>query len=1024
MANPVQTAQMIRLALGSLAADNAHHSFEHLCRHIAKRRIASNVLPATGPVSAGGDQGRDFETFCTYLTEELPFALGFLALASADVVVFACTIQRDGLRAKFEGDIKSICTQGTHVDRIYIFATESVPTRLRHDLQEWATQQYHVALEIIDGPALAEWLAEPELYWIAQEYLHLPAELSPQIEEAESGTQLPSWYVELRAYWQDASRQPVNLGDLFDLRHGLRHAIPPGPARADLAGWLALMTQLAERSPDAEVRLHAIYEIVAARIRGTADLRPAEPLIRQFIDDVQHSDDPTVLFNASVLIQFCMTAAGLGHTDIPMAEAVGWVPLLRRHVDQLMEQDWGPNTRAGLLQAAAHLALQIDYSDAEAAGSATLDDVDRLYDSLREAIEHGTLQAHLEPAPVIDLDAGMQHLASLVELLPTAPAYPIDVFSMTVDLLAPILRDHPLYRQVCDGLDRAVARQEGDAAAGDRCRQRAEALQKAGQLLDALREFHQAKINWFHGDTLYGTLRAMANIVDIYAELGMYLAAKKYALAMAALARGSADPSDRELVPMALFSAANMDHLAGAWIASAELATIAGQAHLNWAPDPHNLERHAYVTEAMKYQGFTVVIAEQTRPGFVPTIHDILRGGLFDGFTHPRATSAAAVPRTEQEWTGWLSDKAGAPFSDVGPHRTVAFHALGVRWTVHGRNEQDTVLALEDFTSSLQILLTEFASLDPVLIPQDVDIEIRVYQPSHRPTDTYLTRVDDGRRLWLLFLPVDGSTEEASTEEQERNDVLHLAFQVLIGNSLLAQQRFSDLMDQAARNGLFSNLEIGRPYRELALFRTRPVPPLAGPQCRPLANNRHPNPRAGAPSMQPRTGRGPGYSTEKAHAILAERYEILPISIKHTIPSLLSNPGVRDLFRELRNAGWKDWHLLNVVVNLTINHRLALRHGMITTDRAMQMADAFHAEALRAEQPNDPRIASEQITREGMEQGIRLVAVSSLHRWGLTLHHGTANSDAIMQVLAERYGFWKDDIAHPDPFQKLLALSN
>jgi hypothetical protein len=141
--------------------------------------------------------------------------------------------------------------------------------------------------------------------------------------------------------------------------------------------------------------------------------------------------------------------------------------------------------------------------------------MDRLYDSLTEAIEHGTLQTHLEPAPVIDLDAGMQHMASLVELLPAAPAYPIDAFAMIVDVLAPILRDHPLYRQVCDGMDSAVSRQEGDAAAGDRCRQRAEALRKAGRLLEALREFHQAKINWFHGDTLYGTLRAMASIADI-----------------------------------------------------------------------------------------------------------------------------------------------------------------------------------------------------------------------------------------------------------------------------------------------------------------------------------------------------------------------------------------------------------------------------------------------------------------------------------------------------------------------------
>jgi hypothetical protein len=224
---------MIRLALGTLAADNAHHQFEHLSRHLAKRRIASNILPATGPVSAGGDQGRDFETFRTYLAEKLPFAIGFVALASSDVVVFACTIQKDKLRGKFEDDIKSICTQGTHVDRIYIFATASVTTALRHDLQEWA-QEHRVAVEIVDEAALAEWLAEPDLYWIAQEYL----------------------------------------------------------PRADLTGWLTLMTRLAERTPYPDARLRAIYEIAAARVQGAAELRPADPLIRRFIDEVQRTDDP------------------------------------------------------------------------------------------------------------------------------------------------------------------------------------------------------------------------------------------------------------------------------------------------------------------------------------------------------------------------------------------------------------------------------------------------------------------------------------------------------------------------------------------------------------------------------------------------------------------------------------------------------------------------------------------------------------------------------------------------------------
>ncbi len=109
------------------------------------------------------------------------------------------------------------------------------------------------------------------------------------------------------------------------------------------------------------------------------------------------------------------------------------------------------------------------------------------------------------------------------------------------------------------------------------------------------------------------------------------------------------------------------------------------------------------------------------------------------------------------------------------------------------------------------------------------------------------------------------------------------------------------------------------------------------------------------------------------------------------------------------------------MANLTINHRLTLRHGTTTADRARQIGDAFHDEALRDEQPDDPRISPEQITRKAMEHAIHLVAVSSLHRWGLTLHHATTDSATVVRLLAERYGFWTDDIPHPDHIGGLLA---
>jgi hypothetical protein len=56
-----------------------------------------------------------------------------------------------------------------------------------------------------------------------------------------------------------------------------------------------------------------------------------------------------------------------------------------------------------------------------------------------------------------------------------------------------------------------------------------------------------------------------------------------------------------------------------------------------------------------------------------------------------------------------------------------------------------------------------------------------------------------------------------------------------------------------------------------------------------------------------------------------------------------------------------------------------------------------------------------------MEKGIQLIAVSSLRRWGLTLADGTTNPGPVVRVLAERHGFWDDDVPHDDPFHVQLA---
>ena len=135
MANPSEVEAQVRFALSQLPVHNAHHEFEHICRRLTEQFICSNVLPATGPVSAGGDQGRDFETFRTHLCEELGPHGAFLGLVSEGTIAFICTIQADDLPAKLRRDIEKVCASGHPVHEIRAFTLESVPVGTRHALE-------------------------------------------------------------------------------------------------------------------------------------------------------------------------------------------------------------------------------------------------------------------------------------------------------------------------------------------------------------------------------------------------------------------------------------------------------------------------------------------------------------------------------------------------------------------------------------------------------------------------------------------------------------------------------------------------------------------------------------------------------------------------------------------------------------------------------------------------------------------------------------------------------------------------
>jgi hypothetical protein len=256
---PVKLAGVIRFHLGELSARNGHHEFESLCRHLARARIYRNIIPATGPVGAGGDQGRDFETYSAGAKIGL-----FDRNVSDGKAVFCCSLEKR-IEKKVRTDVAT-ATKGGKVDEVFCFFEQNLPVAKRHALQKWAAESHGVSLEIFDGTAISELLAERDVFWIAQEFLHIPAEIVPVVVDEDG------WYGTLLRRWISRTPLPVSAADFSEIKSGLRRATFHEEARPNLLLWIGLMERFLEPPAPRHLQRSAIYEIAVTHLRGKGEM--------------------------------------------------------------------------------------------------------------------------------------------------------------------------------------------------------------------------------------------------------------------------------------------------------------------------------------------------------------------------------------------------------------------------------------------------------------------------------------------------------------------------------------------------------------------------------------------------------------------------------------------------------------------------------------------------------------------------------------------------------------------------------
>lgn len=974
MATLDEVISRIRFELGQLAVLNKQHDFEHICRHLARARICSNILPATGPVSAGGDQGRDFESFRTYLNASPISSSGFIGLVSKGPIAFACTTtDKDNLVQKIKSDITTIMGSGEKVVDIHYFCTEDLPVARRHGLQEWAKTNHNIQLEIYDGQAISEFLSSRDTFWIVERFLNIPAEFYPP--SPTDGDE--KWYQDLLDFWKHTDCPPDNYADFTQIKSALRHATYTESVRNDVSFWIGVMDSLSLHTPFESLKRKTTYEIAVASLGGLGSLIGYEQQLREYFSDIPSLSQLSDIEDTNVLLTFCIGAYCQNAVQLEETEFSTWQNQIIDKIESELNATENPDRRCTLLRDRAHRYIVPGPRGEDAP------DINRAISCWLE------LASIVEHAHLFSLDSFSDELTNLL-------SFPLAV------------NQHADFHEVTKLIDGVLEERYGGFIAAEKCRDRALALYNKGELLQALNEIHIAKIKWFANETIKGSVLATRFAARCYQELGLAFAAKYYALISSYIALNSPDESISRYAPAALIDVASSDYIQGAFCGFFDFSDVGLLALRAFSREQNPPDIIGEIERTVFHSTIVRVISERLAPDFLDFVNRRISNwqGLREYFDE-------LVPLAESEWKDitlpelWqnLEDQMLArPFSDVGKDRAVRFTALGVTWDFKWDNTYDLTPSAEEFLAVLQIMLADLANTDLCLLRTTVGVEI--YSAT---TNKILIESIPSNELirYKVTIPLDKKQDYSDSE------LLSIVSVLLSDVSLLPKDQFLDHLESALRGGLSGKTLFMQRFKtlycrfinasdfEFSDRKSKSIPQIER-SFHPVLHHQ----------LHWYSSPGPGYSKESAEEQLQNRYNHSIAPIRHTLNRLLQSPLFIDITTGLKKDGWLDWHILLSVALATVNYRI--NKQLDPTHNLDEYRRQFMEMLYQEEDPNLEVVPLTEFTKDKLRFHLHCSMISTLHNLDLESHQQTPDFNAISDLLAQRYNYWTDDIEHPD----------
>ncbi|WP_225370297.1 hypothetical protein [Methanobrevibacter arboriphilus] len=329
-------------------------------------------------------------------------------------------------------------------------------------------------------------------------------------------------------------------------------------------------------------------------------------------------------------------------------------------------------------------------------------------------------------------------------------------------------------------------------------------------IVKAINSLHNTKMKWFSDETLYGSLLTTRLISHWYAELGLYHAAKYYAMITVFIALNSNKDSVKKFIHNGLFLLANHDYAIGYWYGFLDefLLSIEYYNMFSDGTDQDNdlVDRSYYHLSILIWfvknfsnKEIKEYVSEMEDKYPINEMTDLILQEIESNFSD----------NLDDIWPNLEKSIMGMPFSDCGISRNIVFKTFGIKWNINWKNDYNLNILSEQFISSLQIFLIDILKQDLCLIETNVEIEIS----SNSQSDEIIfnRKPSNKNSQWELLLP---PTDKIKMSDFE-NKILEFLLEILQDVSLLNQKGLNEMIKITFNKGLATKLIFGGSYYKI-----------------------------------------------------------------------------------------------------------------------------------------------------------------------------------------------------------------